>query len=63
MELPEYQKKIADFSKWLKTEFVSQGCGEPKVEGCLSCEAVLATRSLDAMTRILEAPKPAHEEL
>ena len=57
MELDEYRNKIADFSKWLKTEFVTQGCGDPKVDGCMSCEAVLATQSLDAMVRVLD-PKP-----
>lgn len=57
MELDEYRQKIADFSKWLKTEFVTDGCGDPKVDGCMSCEAVLATQSLDAMVRIMAPPK------
>lgn len=62
MELDGYHKKISDFSKWLKTEFVTDGCGDPKVEGCMSCEAVLASRSLDAMARLL-APHPHPETL
>lgn len=57
MELDEYRNKIENFSKWLKKEFVTQGCGDPKVDGCLSCEAVLATQSLDAMVRVID-PKP-----
>jgi hypothetical protein len=63
MELDEYRQKIADFSDWLKKEFVTNGCGDPKVEGCLSCEAVLATQSLDAMVRVLAPPSPQQQEM
>lgn len=53
MEIEEYAHKIGEFSKWLHRQFVVDGCGEPKVEGCLSCEAVLAIQSLTAMVRII----------
>jgi hypothetical protein len=63
MGIEQYQQKIRDFSEWLKLEFVTEGCGDPKVGGCMSCEAVLATQSLDAMVRLLAAPSPQQQEM
>lgn len=55
-EIEWYADKIAEFSKWLHREFVVDGCGDPKFEGCLSCEAVLAIQSLNSMQRIIAPP-------
>lgn len=56
-ELEDYSQKISEFRDWLKRHFVTDGCGDPKVDGCLSCEAVLINQGLDAMIRIMKPPK------
>jgi hypothetical protein len=62
MELDEYRAKISDFAEWLRKEFVTAGCGDPKADGCMSCEAVLAIQSLDAMVRVMAPATAAARE-
>jgi len=58
--MDDYTAKISEFRKWLHHEFISDGCGDPKVDGCLSCEAVLVDQGLLTMMGIIDAyePKP-----